>query len=267
MTADAGLAEVREDAARRVPDAPGLDVILEDAGRERLAAYYLYSALISGMLDDSSLAPAQWPPELAAPMDRLGLTRFAPRTGPGLDAQLTRAEQAAWRSTDRQLEYAQLLIDFINQGAFGPLCGAADQVRLARSGDRQGLDLELLADGKVVGTCKAEDHWELVAQHLAGLTLYGDQAGAASTHGGSAKVARQLKETGISHAVSVTTDLAVNIHPLGAAVGLGTRLIRSRIEADRDEANAFSGLGQVLHSLRDQACRELRASQERAGHR
>ena len=259
MTADAGLADVRGDAARRVPGAPALGTVIEDAGRQRLAAYYLYSALIAGMIGDDSLAPARWPPGLSEPMERLGLTRLAPRTGRGLDVQLTPGEQATRRSPGRRAEYAQLVTDLINQGAFGPLCGHADCVRRAGGGDQHGPDLELLASGKVVGRCKTEDHWELVAQHLAGMTHVGDPlAEAAGGHASSWKVARQLKESGISHAVSVTTTLAVNIHPLGAAAGLGTRLVRSRIQAGREEANAFRSLGRVLTSLRDQAYGELR---------
>jgi hypothetical protein len=56
-------------------------------------------------------------------MRRLGLAGFASRTGPGLDAQLTPAEQATRQSPDRQFGFAQLLVNLINQGAFGPLCG------------------------------------------------------------------------------------------------------------------------------------------------
>lgn len=73
-----------------VPDPPALDEVVEDAGRQRLAAYYLYSALLAGIIRDGDLAPSRWPPRLAEPMGRLGLTEFAPRTGRGLDAQLTR---------------------------------------------------------------------------------------------------------------------------------------------------------------------------------
>ena len=133
MTADAGLADVRGDAARRAPGAPALSTVIEDAGRQRLAAYYLYSALIAGMIGDDSLAPARWPPGLSEPMERLGLTRLAPRTGRGLDVQLTPGEQATRRSPGRRAEYAQLVADLINQGTFGPLCGHADCVRLFRA--------------------------------------------------------------------------------------------------------------------------------------
>jgi hypothetical protein len=264
MTADAGLVQLRDDAVRHAPAPPGLDTVIEDAGRQRLAAYYLYTALIAGVLGDQGAAPAQWPHQYTEPTERLGLTRFAPRTVRGLDAQLTPAEQATLRSPDRKLKYAQLLTGFINQGAFGPLCGNADRVRLAEPGDSPGPDLELLVGGKVLGRCKSEDHWELVAQHLAGLTEHGDpQAGPASEPARTGKFARQLKETGISHAVSVTTTLAVSVHPIGAAAGLGTRLIRSRILADREHADALHRLGQVLRSLRDQADGELLASQRR----
>jgi hypothetical protein len=264
MTADAGLAELRADAARRAPRAPGLDAVIEDAGRQRLAAYYLYSALIAGVLGDPVAAPGQWPREYTEPTQRLGLTQFAPRTVRGLDAQLTPAEQATRRSPDRGLKYLQLLTNSINQGAFGPLCGNAERVRPARP-DSRGLDLELLVGSKVVGRCKAEDHWELVAQHQAGLTQDGDaRAAAASGPAQSGKIARQLKETGISHAVSVTTTLAVSVHPIGAAAGLGTRLVRSRIRADHEQADTLHHLGQVLRSLRDQAYGELPAAQRRA---
>jgi hypothetical protein len=45
------------------------------------------------------------------------------------------AQQALWRSPDRWVKFAQLLVDLINHGAFGPLCGEADRVRLARAAD------------------------------------------------------------------------------------------------------------------------------------
>src|ERR1700757_1291480 len=102
-----------------------------------------------------------------------------------------------WRSPDRQVKFAQLLVDLINQGAFGPLCGDADRVRLARADDGRGLDLELIQGRRVVGTCAAKDHWELVAQSRAGLPLHGQLAEAASTPGSIQKVAHQLQETGI----------------------------------------------------------------------
>src|SRR5262249_25245941 len=155
-------------------------------------------------------------------------TRFAPRTGRGLDAQLTTAEQDMWRTPDRQVKFAQQLVDLINKGAFSPLCGDADRVRLARAADERGLDLGVLQGQRVVGTCAVKDHWELVAQYLAGLPLHGQLAETASIPGSAQKVAHQLQETGISHAVSAGVTLAVSIHPLGAAAGLGTRLVRSR---------------------------------------
>ncbi len=141
MTADTGLGDMCEDAARRAPGAPGFDTVIEDVGRQRLAAYYLYSAVIAGVICDNGAAPGQWPDEFREPTERLGLTRFAPRTGRGLDAQLTPAEQATRRSPDRKLKYRQLVTNLINQGAFGPLCGNADRVRLEASDDSHGQDL------------------------------------------------------------------------------------------------------------------------------
>jgi len=87
---DVPLTELLADARHRAPDPPSLDEVVEDAGRQRLAAYYLYSALFAGVIGPGDLAPCQWPHELAEPIQRLNLTRFAPRTGRGLDAQLTR---------------------------------------------------------------------------------------------------------------------------------------------------------------------------------
>ena len=254
---DAPLAELLADARHRAPDPPSLDQVVEDAGRQRLGAYYLYSALLAGVIGPGDLAPGRWPHELAEPARRLNLTRFAPRTGRGLDAQLTLAEQAIWRSQDRQGKFAQLVLDLINKGAFGPPCGDADSVRLARAADGRGLDLELLQGQRVVGTCAVKDHWELVAQHLAGLPLHGRLAETASMPGAAQKAAHQLQETGISHAVSAGVTLAVSVHPLGAAAGLGTRLVRSRIQAGRDEADALHGLGEELRTLRAGADRKL----------
>jgi hypothetical protein len=162
-----------------------------------------------------------------------------------------------WRSQDRQGKFAQFLVDLINKGAFGPLCGDADSVRLARAADGRGLDLELIQGQRVVGTCAVKDHWELVAQYLAGLPLHSQLAETASMPGAVQKAAHQLQETGISHAVSAGVTLAVSIHPLGAAAGLGTRLVRSRIQAGRDEADALRGLGEELRTLRTGADREL----------
>jgi hypothetical protein len=257
LVPDAPIAGVLADARHRAPDPPSLDEVVEDAGRQRLSAYYLYSALFAGVIGPGDLAPSRWPHELAEPVQRLNLTRFAPRTGRGLDAQLTPAEQAMWRSQDRQGKFAQLLIDLINKGAFGPLCGDADSVRLARAADGHGLDLELIQGQRVVGTCAVTDHWELVAQYLAGMPLHGRLADVASMPGAVQKAAHQLQETGISHAVSAGITLAVSIHPLGAAAGLGTRLVRSRIQAGRDEADALRGLGEELRTLRAGADREL----------
>jgi hypothetical protein len=254
--ADAQLAAVRDDATRLAPDAPALSQVIEDVGLQRLAAYYLYSALVAGLIGDDDAAPARWPAQLIEPMQRLGLTRFTPRTRRGLDAQLTAAEQAMLQNPDKQLEFARLVVNLINQGAFGPLCGQADRVRLAESeaSDKPGMDLELLNGSTVVATCSVQAHWELVAQYLAGAALqYASSVAAVRPH----KVSSQLKETGISHAVSATVTLAVAVHPLGAAAGLGTRVIRSRIESDRDEADALHQLGTVLTTLRDQAYNEL----------
>jgi hypothetical protein len=260
---DGPLAELLADARRRAPDPPSLDEVVEDAGRQRLAAYYLYSALIAELIGPGDLAPARWPRELAEPIRRMDLTRFAPRTGRGLDAQLGPAEQAVWRSPDRQVKFAQLLVDLINRGAFGPLCAEADRVRLTDAAEGRGLDLELIQGQRAVGTCAVKDHWELVAQHLAGMPLHRQLAEAASTPGSLQRAAHQLEETGIAHAVSASVTLAVSIHPLGAAAGLGTRLVRARIRAGLDEADALGALGQELRTLRAEAVREL--SDLRAG--
>lgn len=255
MAADAQLNELSADARRRAPDPAGLDEVIEDAGRQRLAAYYLHSAVIAGVIGGDGLAPGRWPPTLAEPMQRLGLTRLAPRTGRGLDAQLTPAEQATRRSPDRQLEFARLLVDMINEGEFGPLCATADRVRLAGPGG--GRDLELIKGQRVVGTCKVKDHWELVAQHLAGMPLGGAAAEPSGGPGPERTVARRVQDSGIAHAVSLGTTLAVSIHPLGTVAGLGTRLVESRIHADRDEADAFRRLGEDLHTLQAQSVGEL----------
>jgi len=58
MTADLPLAGLSADARRLAPDLPGLDEVTEDAGRQRLAAYYLYSALMAGLIGPGDLAPA-----------------------------------------------------------------------------------------------------------------------------------------------------------------------------------------------------------------
>lgn len=107
-------------------------------------------------------------------------------------------------------------------------------------------------------TCAVQNHWELVAQYLAGVHAAGPLLGTVTAPWQSA-VAHQLKESGIAHAVSVSATLAVQIHPLGAAAGVGTRLVRSRVQADRDEADAFRCIGQKLSALRGQADAELTA--------
>jgi hypothetical protein len=266
VTAKPSLTALADDAHRRVPSPPALDALIEDAGRQRLAAYYLYSALVAGMIGDDELPPPRWPPQLAEPMRRMGLTRFAPRTGRGLDGQLTPAEQAARRSPGRQSLFALLLVGLINQGAFGPLCGDADSVRLTEPGQDGSEDLELIKDQRVIGTCKVEDHWELVAQHLAGAPLLDQDAGPAGPRTAEAKLASQLKESGISHAVSLGTTLAVNIHPLGAAAGLGTRLVRARIRTGQDQAGWLRRISEDLVTLRaddDGELQDLRAGRMR----
>jgi hypothetical protein len=262
VAAEDGLAVLRADALRRVPGPPGLDRVTEDTGRQRLAAYYLYSALIAAVIRPGDLAqapwPPEWPPQLAEPLKRLGLTRLAPRTGRALDAQLTPAEQATRRSPGRQLEFARLLVDLINTGAFGPLCQNADSVRLSRDGDRRAQDLELVKDGRVVGTCLVRDHWELVAQYLASAPLGGPPAQQGSTRGPARRtVTQRVEDTAVPHAVSAGVALAVSVHPVGTIAGLGTRLVRSRIRAGRDEADALRGLGLDLRTLRAQADGEL----------
>jgi hypothetical protein len=235
------------------PDPPALDEVVEDSGRQRLGAYYLFTALLAGIIGNDDLAPSRWPPRLAEPMRRLGLARFAPRTWRGLDVQLVSEEQAELRSQDRQRQFARLLVNLINRGAFGPRCGQADRVRLTGSGDRDDTVLELVRQGHVVGTCQVQDHWELVAQYLAGAPLAGPVIGTVTAPGWHHAAARQLKETGIAHAVSVGTTLAVSVYPIGAAAGIGTRLVRSRLRAGKDEAEQFRRLGQELAALRSQA--------------
>jgi hypothetical protein len=63
--------------------------------------------------------------------------------------------------------------------------------------------------------------------------------------------------------VSLGTTLAVNVHPLGAAIGLGTRLVRARVQTDRDEAGELRDLGQELSTLAAQASRDLTGLQAR----
>ena len=181
---------------------------------------------------------------------------FAPRTSRGLDAQLTPAEQVTRRSRGRELQFAQLLVDLINHGAFGPLCGRADRVRLAGPGDGRACALELLRGHNVVRTCAVRDHWELVAQYLAGAPLAGPSADGRAA-GGSQQAATWLKTSGLGHAVSIGTTLAVHLQPLGAAAGLGTRLIETRIQAGKDQADALRRLGQELRMLQAQAAGEV----------
>jgi hypothetical protein len=256
MAPEGSLAALCDEARRRVRRPPEFSELIEDAGRQRFATYYLYSALLAGVIDgDDDLEPARWPAKLAEPMQRLGLSGWAPRTRRGLDAQLTPAERASLRSHDRKSEFAHLLVDLINHGAFGPLCGRASSVRLAAQ-RQPGGDLELIKDDQVVGSCEVVDHWELVAQHLAGI-MPSDQVEAQTARTTGQKVERQLKESGISHAVSLGTDIAVNIHPLGAVVGIGTRLVRARVRTDREEAGTLRDLGQELSTLRAEADGEL----------
>jgi hypothetical protein len=89
------------------------------------------------------------------------------------------------------------------------------------------------------------------------MPLHSQPAGAASTPGAVQRAAHQLEETGIAHAVSASVTLAVSIHPLGAAAGLGTRLVRARIRAGLDQADALGGLGEELRTLLAEADREL----------
>ena len=260
MAAEDELARLCAEANRRVPDPPGLGEVIDvidDIGRRRLAAYYLYAAQLAGVIGDDGPPPEHWPPELAEPMARLDLTQFAPRTGRGLDAQLTPAEQATRRSQGRRLEFAHLLVDLINDGAFGPLCGGADRVHLVRSGARRGLDLELIKGWRIVGACPVKDHWELVAQHLAGVPLSAALAETEKSPGSRRTVSRRLKHDGIAHAVSLGVTLAVGLHPVGTVAGLGARLIQVRIQAGQDHADALRRLGRDLRALHAQADGEL----------
>ncbi len=149
------------------------------------------------------------------------------------------------------------LADLINRGAFGPLCEDADRVRLARSGERRGLDLELIKGWRVVGACPVKDHWELVAQYLAGVPLTGELVPAGNARESRRTAGRRLKDFGAAHTVSLGVTLAVGLHPVGAIAGLGTRLIRARIRAGHDQADALRRLGQDLRSLYAQADGEL----------
>jgi hypothetical protein len=244
VSGEVSLAALRADAEHRVPHLPPIDDVIEDTGRQRLAAYYLYSALLAGVIEDADVAPDRWPPALAEPMRRLGLAAFAPRTGRGLGAELTQAEQATLHSQDRAAEFAGLLVDLINSGAFGPLCGDADSVRLAASAGGSEQALELIKDGGVVGSCSVQAHWELVAQHLAGTPLGGTVPAQRPSEAVS-----WLKRSGVGHAVDAAVVLAVHIHPLGAAAGIGTRLVQARIQAGRDQADALGRIGRELSAL------------------
>jgi hypothetical protein len=124
-------------------------------------------------------------------------------------------------------------------------------------GDGNGLDLELIKGSRIVGACPVSDHWELVAQHLAGAPPGGPPAQAGSIRGPARTVARQLANHAIPDAVSAGVTLAVHLHPIGTIAGLGTRLIRSRIQAGQDQADAFHRLGQDLRTLRAQSDGEL----------
>jgi hypothetical protein len=53
------------------------------------------------------------------------------------------------------------------------------------------------------------------------------------------------------------TTLAVQLHPLGAVAGLGTKPVRSRIQTGQDQADALRRVGQDLRPLRAQADGEL----------
>ena len=236
---------------------------MEDSGRQRLAAYYLYSALLAGRSGRDDLTPERWPPELAEPLRQRGLARFAPRTGRALDAELTPAEQATRRSPGRELESAQILVDLIDGGVVraavpgGRPRAAGPPGPGGRLGSDTGLELELIKGGQVVGTCPVRAHWELVAQQLAGAPL-GDPAQAAGRPGvARTTFARRLKDTAVPHAVSVGVAFAVSVHPLGTIAGEGTRLIRARIEAGTDQADALHRLGRDLSTLRAQADGEL----------
>jgi hypothetical protein len=253
MAPEKSLAALRADAAQRVPGLPPIDDVIEAAGRQRLAAYYLYTALLSGVIEDADLAPDRWPPELAEPMQRLGLARLAPRTGRGLAAQLTAAEQATLYSQTRAAQFAGQLVDLINSGAFGPLCGDADSVRLGPAADGGDLAVELIKDGRVVRSCSVRAHWELVAQHLAGAPL----GATAPAQRGSDPAVSWLKRSGAGHAVDAAVVLAVHIHPLGAAAGLGTRLIQDRIRAGRQQADALGGIERELSALRADTVRQV----------
>jgi hypothetical protein len=95
MAAEDELAGLRAEAYRRVPGPAGLGEVIDDIGRRRLAAYYLYAALLAGVTGDDGLPTEHWPPELAEPMARLGVTLAVGLhplgTVAGLGAQLIQA--------------------------------------------------------------------------------------------------------------------------------------------------------------------------------
>ena len=76
MTVEEQLAGLCADAVGRARDLPALDAVVEDSGRQRLAAYYLYSALLAVLIRPDDLAREQWPPELAEPLRQRGLARW-----------------------------------------------------------------------------------------------------------------------------------------------------------------------------------------------
>ena len=80
---------------------------------------------------------------------------------------------------------------------------------------------------------------------------------ATASAGGSQQAATWLKTSGLGHAVSIGTTLAVHLQPLAAAAGLGTRLIETRIQAGKDQADALRRLGQELRMLQAQSAGEV----------
>lgn len=204
------------------------------------------------------MAPARWPRRLAEPMKSMGLIRFAPRSERGLDADLTASERATRRSAGREFEFAQLAADLINAGAFGPLCGEADSVRVVQASDRDGFDFEMLGGDAVVGKRKAEDHWNSSPTNWqARRTAMTRSPPLRAVMRTRRRRPTWLKEHGLSHGIAKSTDLAVGFFPLGSAVGAGTRLVRSRIQTVREEADALHRVGVVLRSLHAQADGEL----------
>jgi hypothetical protein len=103
----------------------------------------------------------------------------------------------------------------------------------------------LTPETRAGGRCAVKDHWELVAQHLA----TAPSGGLAAEPPSRPATARRLENSGTAHAVSLGIVLAVHLHPLGAAAGLGTRLIESRVQANRSQADALRHLDQDLRTL------------------